>query len=59
MLRRIRLDSDSGRVLKLTGTPLRTGTARLTRRDNAAGPPEIRSLPSRVLARSPKGSGGD
>ena len=36
MLRRIRLGLDSGRVLKLTGTPLRTGTARLTRRDNAA-----------------------
>ena len=30
------LELDSGRVLKLTGTPLRTGTARLTRRDSAA-----------------------
>ena len=36
MLRRIRPGLDSGRVLKLTGTPFRTGTARFTRRDSAA-----------------------
>ena len=30
------VELDSGRVLKLTGTPFRTGTARFTRRDSAA-----------------------